>query len=153
MPDKYFGKYSGIVTDNLDPEQLGRVKVSVPAIFPDDDPQWARPVLPYGHFFVPDIGHKVWVEFEGGDTGLPLWTGLQYVPGEWPQEASVSPPQRRLIKSAAGHILLLNDKSGQEGIEIISNARIVIKSLGMIVIEAPVVTINGRIIAPSPNPI
>jgi hypothetical protein len=153
MPDKYFGKYSGIVMDNLDPEQLGRVRVSVPAIFPPDEVLWARPALPYGHFFVPEIGLKVWVEFEGGDTGLPLWTGLQYVPGEWPPEAAVSPPQRRVIKSAVGNFIILYDMGAEQGIEIRSDARIVIKSLGMVVIEAPNVIINGRIVAPQSQPI
>ena len=32
MPDKYFGKYSGIVVDNLDPQHLGQLHVAVPAI-------------------------------------------------------------------------------------------------------------------------
>jgi hypothetical protein len=139
--------------DNHDPENLGQLKVSTPNIFPPEELMIARPALPYGVFFVPEPGAKVWVEFEGGDTGLPLWTGVQYVPGEWPPEAREDPPKKRVIKTAAGHLVILNDKSGEEGIEIRSNARIVIQCLGTIQIEAPNVIINGRTVAPQPRPI
>lgn len=153
MPDLYFGKYTGIVTDNRDDQNLGQIKVSAPAIFPPDEHVIARPALPYGVFFVPEVGAKVWVEFEGGDTGLPLWTGVQYVAGEWAEEARLSPPQRRVIKSASGHVMIFSDKNGEERIEIHSNARIVISSLGSIELQAPNVSINRRPVAPLPNPI
>jgi Type VI secretion system/phage-baseplate injector OB domain len=153
MPDKYFGKYSGIVVDNLDPQNLGQLRVSVPAIFAEDEVVIARPALPYGFFFVPEVGAKLWIEFEGGDPGLPLWTGLQYVPGEWPAEAQASPPKKRVIKTAAGHLVILNDQGGEERIEIKSNTHIVIRCLGTIEIQAPNVIINGRAVVPQPRPI
>ncbi len=150
MMEKYFGKYSGIVIDNRDDQRLGHLQVSVPAIFPSEDAIVARPALPYGVYFVPEVDAKVWIEFEGGDPGLPIWTGLQSVPGEWPQEADISPPQKRLVKTASGHLLLFNDKGGEEGIEIESNARIVIRCPGTIVIESPNLILNGRLVAPLP---
>lgn len=118
MHDLHFGKYTGIVKDNRDDQNLGQLKVSVPAIFQPDDLVTVRPALPYGFFFVPENGAKVWVEFEGGDPGLPLWTGVQYVPGEWPDEAKANPPQKRVIKTAAGHLIIFDDKDGEAGIEI-----------------------------------
>ncbi len=118
MPEHYFGKYTGIVKDNRDDQNLGQLQVSVPAIFPPDDVVLARAALPYGYFFVPENNAKVWVEFEGGDPGLPLWTGVQYVPGEWPDEAKANPPQKRVIKTAAGHLIIFDDKDGEAGIEI-----------------------------------
>lgn len=118
MPGKYFGKYSGVVKDNRDPEKLGRLQVSVPAIFQHDELVWAVPALPYGFFFVPEVGAKVWVEFEGGDPGLPIWTGVQYVAGEWAKEAEADPPERRVVKSASGHLVVFDDKGGEESIEI-----------------------------------
>jgi Type VI secretion system/phage-baseplate injector OB domain len=118
MPDRYFGKYTGIVKDNRDDANLGRVKVSVPAIFPPNEHMLARPALPYGYFFVPENETKVWVEFEGGDPGLVLWTGVQYVQGEWAAEAKANPPQYRVVKTAAGHLLLFDDKSGEEKVQI-----------------------------------
>jgi hypothetical protein len=116
--DGYFGKYTGLVKDNRDSDKLGKLQVSVPSIFPPEELVNARPALPYGHFFVPEVDAKVWVEFEGGDSGLPIWTGVQYVAGEWPAEADVDPPQYRVLKTAANHVVLFNDKDGEEAIEI-----------------------------------
>jgi hypothetical protein len=118
VPDQYCAKYSGIVQDNSDPDNLGRIQVSVPSIFPPDEQMQARPALPFGYFFVPEVGAKVWVEFEGGDSGFPLWTGLQYVAGEWASEAAVDPPTKRAIKTPSGHVVLFDDTSGQEAIQI-----------------------------------
>lgn len=114
----HFGKYSGIVKDNRDDEKLGQLQLSVPNLFPPDELVKARAALPYGFFFVPEVEAKVWVEFEGGDPGLPIWTGIQYVAGEWAAEAAENPPQRRVIKTAAGHLVKFHDKSGEEKIEI-----------------------------------
>ncbi|GIH79206.1 phage baseplate assembly protein V [Planobispora longispora] len=79
-----YGKYSGEVADNADPDGLGRLRVTVPAVFPGGTPVWARPCLPYGHFLVPPKGAKVWVEFEAGDVASPLWTGVWYPRGSVP---------------------------------------------------------------------
>jgi hypothetical protein len=118
MPGQYFGKYTGTVKDNRDDQNLGRLQVSVPTQFPPDELVTARAALPYGFFFVPEQEAKVWVEFEGGDPGLPIWTGVLYVPGQWPEEAKANPPQRRVIKTASGHVVTFNDKGGEEKIEI-----------------------------------
>jgi hypothetical protein len=118
MPAQHFGKYSGVVRSNVDEQMLGRLQVAVPAIFPEEEQVIARPALPYGFFFVPEIGAKVWVEFEGGDTTKPLWTGVQYVQGEWPPEAAGSPPQKRVMKTAGGHLVIFDDTPGAASIEI-----------------------------------
>src|SRR6185369_16812132 len=90
MAEGYFGKYTGIVKDNGDDEKLGQVMVSVPALFPPAELVVARPALPFGYYFVPEKEAKVWVEFEGGNSDLPLWTGLQYVAGEWPTDGQAN---------------------------------------------------------------
>jgi hypothetical protein len=112
MPGQYFGKYTGIVKDNSDPEKLGHLKVTVPAIFPEDEEMVAVPALPYGFFFVPETDTKVWVEFEGGDPGYPLWTGVQYVKGDWAKEAEADPPTLRVVKTPGGHLLIFDDDAG-----------------------------------------
>jgi uncharacterized protein involved in type VI secretion and phage assembly len=152
MADKYFAKYTGVVADNRDAERLGRIEVRVPAIFAAAVVT-ARAALPFGYYFVPEVGAKVWIEFEGGDPGLPLWTGLQYVAGEWPTEGRTAPPHQRVIKSARSHFIIFSDDSGTERLEIRSNARIVISSLGSIEIRATSLTLNGRPVAPSPSAI
>src|SRR5437899_10616461 len=81
---KYFGKYRGIVTDNDDPDNLGRIKAKVPRLLGDEEIGWALPAFAYGGaseqglFAVPDTGAGVWIEFEGGDLSYPCWSGTWY---------------------------------------------------------------------------
>src|SRR4051812_7481154 len=81
LENQYLGKYRGVVIANDDPDQLARMRVWVPSLFPTDDgsvpdqdslcvSDWAWPCLPYGGkanqglFIIPDVGSKVWVEYE-----------------------------------------------------------------------------------------
>lgn len=116
MADTYCAKYGGIVRDNQDPDKLGRLKVWVPSLFLEDDAAWAVPALPYGVFFLPEVGATVWVEFEGGDADLPIWTGIRGAPGGWAAEAD--PPTRRVLKTLAGHLVVFDDGSGDEAVEV-----------------------------------
>src|SRR6476469_609363 len=90
---KFYGKYSGEVTDNSDSDKVGKVKVKVPTIFGTDPEVVARPCLPFGHFFIPAVGAKVWVEFEGGDINYPIWVGTWYPKDSAPKTAAISPPE------------------------------------------------------------
>jgi hypothetical protein len=83
---KLFGKYRGVVKNNIDPLALGRVVAQVPAV-----PlvlNWAMPCTPYPvkgiPGAVPPIGAHVWIEFEGGDLNMPIWTGCFWSPGDTP---------------------------------------------------------------------
>lgn len=75
----HYGKFRGIVTDNVDPERVGRVLVSVPAVLGDVN-AWAMPCVPYSlaplsELVLPEIGTQVWVEFENGNPSYPIWSG------------------------------------------------------------------------------
>jgi hypothetical protein len=77
---KLYGKYRGIVTDNKDPESLGRIRVSVPSIVDRDELGWAVPCVPcienrVDMFFVPNVCSSVWIEFEEGDINKPIFSG------------------------------------------------------------------------------
>jgi hypothetical protein len=115
---KFYGKYSAEVVDDNDPQKLGRIKVKAPAVFPDPMTVWARPCFSPGHFFVPPVGAKVWVEFEAGDTSYPLWVGTWYPTGAVPPEADKAPPTGRVIHTPAGHVVELQDKSGDEKVVV-----------------------------------
>ena len=72
----YFGKYRGVVVDNIDPQLLGRITASVPDVLGQTPTSWAMPCLPWagpqmGISCVPPIGASVWIEFEGGDGIMP----------------------------------------------------------------------------------
>ena len=97
----YYGKYRGIVTDNSDPDDLGRVKAKVPRLLNDEETGWALPAFIYGgiseqgFFAVPDINAGVWIEFEGGDLSYPIWTGTWYSSGTIPESAK---PAQKVLK-------------------------------------------------------
>jgi hypothetical protein len=88
----HFGKYRGQVENNVDPLQMGRLQVSVPAVLGSGTLSWAMPCVPYagsgvGFFAIPAVGANVWVEFEGGDTDYPIWSGCFWGAGEAPMPA------------------------------------------------------------------
>lgn len=143
LESQYYGKYRGVVIDNLDPAHLGRVRVWVPSLFPTDgnaqptdtaDPSvsdWAWPCVPFGGlaeqggFFVPEKNAKVWVEYEEGNLDSPIWVGTFWsAPGgtsEIPTEAQDMPgdaPQRRVLKTPSGHLLQFCDVPGKESITV-----------------------------------
>ena len=87
--EKYYGKYRGMVINNVDPLQKGRLMVQVPDVLGVGISSWALPCMPFtgvqaGVYVVPAIGAGVWVEFEGGDPDYPIWTG-----GFWGSVAEV----------------------------------------------------------------
>ncbi len=86
---QFFGKYRGKVENNVDPQQVGRIQVSVSAVLGEGSLSWAMPCVPYagsgvGFFAVPPNGANVWVEFEGGDPDYPIWSGCFWGEGEAP---------------------------------------------------------------------
>jgi len=131
---RFYGKYRGLVVDNVDPEQLGRLKVQVPSLLGTEVVTgWAMPCVPYGgevnqgFFFIPDIGAGVWVEFEEGDLEFPIWTGTFWSkPGgdsevpkpsnpDGSEQGSVQdPPTRKIIKTSKGNSIEMEDKDNEE---------------------------------------
>jgi uncharacterized protein involved in type VI secretion and phage assembly len=109
-----YGKYRGIVTDNQDPDQQGRIKAKVPALFSDEETGWAMASVPYanaghGFFFLPEVNDTVWIEFEAGDPSRPIWTGCWWTNNNAPQ----SDPKVKVIETAGGLHLLMDD-TGQK---------------------------------------
>lgn len=70
----HYGKYRGRVESVADPIGLMRIQVTVPAVL-DEASVWATPCVPVGYLGVPAVGSGVWVEFEGGDSEFPIWSG------------------------------------------------------------------------------
>jgi hypothetical protein len=114
-----FGKYRGRVENNVDPLQSGRLQVSVPAVLGEGSLSWAMPCVPYagagvGFFAIPATGTNVWVEFEGGDTDYPIWSGCFWGTGEAPMPALAE--IKRLVTDAIK--LELSDVPGAGGLTI-----------------------------------
>ena len=113
----HYGKYRGKVENNIDPLMLGRIQVSAPAALGDATLAWAMPCVPYagsgvGLFLIPPNGANVWVEFEGGDTDFPIWTGCFWGTGEVP--ASPALAEIKMIKTGS-ITLTLSDLPGAGG--------------------------------------
>jgi len=111
---RYFGKYRGTVVDNNDLMRLGRVKVSVDGII-DSGGLWAWPCVPYagksvGFYCLPPKDALVWVEFEGGDPSMPIWTGCMWANFELPTEVLTS--DTRLLRTEKAQIAI-NDLIGE----------------------------------------
>jgi uncharacterized protein involved in type VI secretion and phage assembly len=110
-----FGKYRGKVSNSDDPLRLGRLQVAVPSVLGQTEP-WAMPCVPYagnqlGWFCLPPVGTNVWVEFEGGNTDLPIWSGCFWAEGELPVEATSS---SRLVFKSNTISLSINDTAADD---------------------------------------
>jgi hypothetical protein len=103
----FYGKFRGTVSSIEDPQAMGRLQALVPAVWGTAPGPWAMPCVPMaglsiGVFAVPPVGAGVWVEFEGGDPRLPIWTG-----GYWGSAAEMPPSSRggiHLVGSSGGSI-------------------------------------------------
>jgi uncharacterized protein involved in type VI secretion and phage assembly len=74
------GLVVGIVTNNDDPEKLGRVRVKFPTLSQDDESAWSRIATPGGGKerglqWIPEVDDEVLVGFELDDTTRPVVLG------------------------------------------------------------------------------
>lgn len=124
------GVVLGVITNNQDPNHIGRVKIYFPWLSDDNETDWVRIASlmagnERGSYFLPEVDDEVLVAFEQGDINYPYVIGFL-----WNQEAK--PPQSnengqnniRKITSRSGHEIIFNDDdtSGQEKIEIHTNS-------------------------------
>ena len=117
---QHFGKYRGKVENNVDPQLSGRIQVSVPAVLGSGRLSWAMPCVPYagpgvGFFAIPPKGANIWVEFEGGNTDYPIWSGCFWGVGELPSGAVA--PLVKIFKTDLA-TLTFSDVPGAGGITI-----------------------------------
>jgi uncharacterized protein involved in type VI secretion and phage assembly len=124
-PDRIFGVVIGIVTNNQDPEGLGRVKVRFPWLSESDESEWARIAVPMagndrGAYFVPEVDDEVLVAFEHGDVRFPYVLGALWNGQDKPPATNEDGKNNiRTIKSRSGHTITLDDTDGAEKIAII----------------------------------
>jgi hypothetical protein len=92
----FFGKYRGIVMNNVDPSQLGRLRVRVPDVTGDLEIGWAMPcAATVDRLPIPAVGTGVWVEFEYGDLNYPILSGFWWAsPDDMPSVVAVPAPHR-----------------------------------------------------------
>lgn len=120
-----YGVVVGIVTNNQDPDHLGRVKVRFPWLSDDNESAWARIATPMagnnrGLYVLPEVDDEVLVVFEQGDPRYPFILGALWNAKDAPPTTNGDGKNNlRLLQSRSGHQIRLNDEDGKETIEII----------------------------------
>jgi uncharacterized protein involved in type VI secretion and phage assembly len=124
------GVVAGLISNNHDPDGLGRVKVKFPWLSDDNETDWVRIATLMagpgrGSFFLPEVDDEVLVAFEHGDINRPyvigaLWNGVQ----KPPETNGDGQNNIRKIRSRSGHEIIFddNDSAGQEKVEIHTKA-------------------------------
>lgn len=113
----------GIVSQNRDPEGLGRVKVRFPWRENPDESHWARIAVPMagngrGTWFLPEVGDEVLVACDAERIEHPyvlgcLWNGQD----KPPQTNADGRNDIRVLRSRSGHEIVFDD-GAQGRIEI-----------------------------------
>jgi uncharacterized protein involved in type VI secretion and phage assembly len=121
---RWYGVYPAVVSDNNDPEGIGRVKVTLPwapDTAGDKYDAWARIATLMagdnrGSWFIPDTGDEVLVAFEGGDPRRPFVVGALWNGQDKPPESMDGGGKnfKKVIRSRNGVKITLDDKDGQE---------------------------------------
>jgi Type VI secretion system/phage-baseplate injector OB domain len=116
---RFYGKYRGLVVENIDPEQRGRLIAQVPDVLGLIPSSWAMPCVPAagiqaGCFIVPPIGSQVWMEFEQGNPDYPIWTGgfwglVAEIPVFATVPPAIPPGQNIVLQTTGQNMLLLSD--------------------------------------------
>jgi uncharacterized protein involved in type VI secretion and phage assembly len=166
MPENMNSVAIGVVVDVDAPG--ARIKVEFPWMQPPQPSNWA-PIATLmsggkrGMYYMPENGDEVLIAFDHGKFDHPyvvgfLWNGVDQPPAD--------DQHLRVIRSVNGHEIAIFDPpvaAGDKGyvrvkdahgnsVEL-ANGQITIAGIGMIQINAPSVTINGRLVLPVGPPI
>lgn len=153
---KYWGKYRGTVSNNVDPEMRGRLQLQVPDVLGTMLSSWAEPCVPLagptgapmGIYMVPAIGAGVWVEFEDGDVDYPVWVGCR-----WGSQSDVPPLAHTglpatpniVLQTTTQHSIVMSDLAGPTGgimLKTATGAMISVSDVGITITNGKGATIN-----------
>lgn len=148
-PDRqepFYGVVSGEVTQIVDPEGLGRVKVKFPWYSDSNESAWARCAAPMsgsgtGVYFLPDVGDEVLVGFVQGNFDDPIVMGGLWNGTKRPPATNADGLNRLKLIKTKKHTITLDETAGKE--------QIVVRSGGGLTITlddtsaAPGITLEG----------
>ncbi|WP_420597551.1 VgrG-related protein [Deinococcus sp.] len=127
-PKAQYGLVIGIVTNNDDPKNQGRVKLKFPWLSEKDESDWARIATPgggnkRGMAWIPEVEDEVLVGFEMGDMHHPYVVG-----GLWNGQDAPPEPTAKLVKggktihrvhySRKGHKIIMDDSDETPGVTV-----------------------------------
>jgi len=118
----------GLVTNNNDPDQMGRVRVKYPSLSDSEESAWARIATPSagnarGLLMLPQVNEEVILGFEHGDTRRPIVVGSLF-------NGSDKPGEELLQNKDGSFSLLSNEKIHQHSkkdFEIKSDQKMVVE--------------------------
>lgn len=134
MNKKNPGILLGVVSDNQDPDELGRVKILIDLLGETITTDWV-PILNMssspeaGSFFIPEIDARVAVSFIGEGINNPIvlggiWGEFQKPPLSEENSGSDlnadGENNLKFIRSRSGQRIIFDDKDGEEKVQIIS---------------------------------
>lgn len=121
---RWYGAFPALVTDNVDPDGQGRVKISLPwsaDTAGGSYETWARLATfmagnNRGSWFIPDVDDEVLIVFEGGDPRRPYVIGSLWNGSDAPPESMDSAGNnfKKVLRSRNGVKLTLDDNDGRE---------------------------------------
>ena len=116
---RWFGLYPARVSDLVDPDGKGRIKVRLPSFGAAGESvfAWATLLTPYadqdqGLEILPEVDSQVVLAFEAGDPTRPYivgacWNGRRALP-----EAAAAANDLRTLKTRSGSLLQFDDREG-----------------------------------------
>ncbi len=155
--DRFYGKYRGLVINNMDPLNLGRLQAMVPEVLGEIPSGWAVPCAPYagtqaGFFAILPVGAGVWIEFEAGDPSRPIWVGGWWGTGEVPMKPMGVPtmPTTKILRSDLPGLIValddlaqtitISDAAGLNQVIVsVPTGTVTLKGLLRVVFEAPLI--------------
>jgi uncharacterized protein involved in type VI secretion and phage assembly len=120
----------GVVTNNKDPDKMGRVRVKYPTLDDQKEGWWARVLVPHagsgrGLMMLPKVGDEVLVGFEHADTTRPFVLGSLYNGREQPPQ-DFADPDGSLAIASDKHVIV----SSKEEMRFTSNGDLTLKVAG-----------------------
>ena len=128
------GPLLGKVTDNQDPDNLAKVKVLLSTMGESIQTDWIPVMSMYatnkcGSLFIPEVDDQVLVAFIGDNPNRGVVLGSVWNETNLPPETGENTASDlnkdgennlRFIKSRSGHMIIFDDKSGEEKLQIIN---------------------------------
>lgn len=133
-PAEFISEPSGepelaVITDNEDPEGLGRVKAKLFWQTDNETTPWIRVAQTmagqgrgkvHGFYFIPEIDDEVMVGFENNNPDMPFVMGSLYhinvTPSDWQDQDN----NVKVIRTKSGNEIFITDKDGSEEIKILN---------------------------------
>ena len=116
----FCGFSPSVVIDNVDPDNLGRVKVRLTGLDGMKDQEvWARLATlvagnKRGTWFIPEVEDEVLVAFEGGDDGQFYVIGSLWNQSNPPPETMNAQNDKKVLRLRSGLQIALSEQNGQE---------------------------------------